>query len=106
MTNKFTAVYYVNKFGEEDGTFGHELLDLHTLFESPCEETGTIGEHTPTYDCVTEGILLDYPAGCYSVFVMGYLVYTKDYYGEVDLDEFIEYHSVTEVPIEMVIGDD
>ena len=100
MSNKFTAVYYVNKFKEDDESFRHELLDLQVLFESFYEDNETIGEWTPTYDNVIENVLANNPSGYYRVFVIGYLVYTKDYYGEVDIEDFIEYSSVSEIPPE------
>lgn len=103
MTNKFTAVYTINKFKDGDEDFGHELLDLQVLFESPYEEASTIGEYSPTYDHVIHNILKPSPEGLYSVYVVGYLVYTKDYYGECDVEDEIEYASVIVLPPEMSV---
>jgi hypothetical protein len=106
MSNKFTAVYYVNKFGEEDGTFGHELLGLHALFESPYEEEDTIGEYSSAYDYVTEIALLNQSCGCWHVYITGCIDYHIDTWGDCDVDISIEYNSVEVIPIEMVVGDD
>jgi hypothetical protein len=98
VSNKFTAVYYVNKFKEDDESFGHELLGLEVLFESFYEDNEVLGEYTPTYTHVTESLLHDHPSGHYRAFVAGRLVYTRDFYGEVDVEDVIEYSSVKEVP--------
>lgn len=94
MTNKFTAIYEINKYQDGDVDFGNELLELFVLFEHPCEEDNTIGEYTDAYDYVVHDILKDYSCGTYRIFVSGYLTYSTDYYGESDVEGEIEYHSV------------
>jgi hypothetical protein len=94
-TNKFTAVYEVFK-DEYEGENTYELTNLSVLFEKHREEDMAVGEYTPTYDQGVVGVLESYPSGSYRVFVIGKLVYWKDYYGEHSVSDEINYVSVEE----------
>lgn len=105
---KFAATYWINKYSDGSGGFDYELIELQTLFESIYEETETISEWTDTYDEV-KGLLKDKSEGMYSVFVIGSINYSVDYWGEHDIDAYLEYSSVEELPEELpeeMLGDE
>lgn len=93
--NKFTAVYEVFK-DEYEGENTYELTNLSVLFEKHKEEDMSVGEYTPTYNYGVIGALENYPSGSYRVFVVGELVYWKDYYSEHSVNDEINYVSVEE----------
>lgn len=99
--SKFAATYFINKcLDGDDGDFSYELLDLHVMFDNIYEEQALVGEFTPTYDEVTYEILKEHPFGIYSVFIIGDITYSTDYYGESDVYVEIDYHVVRELPNE------
>lgn len=102
--SKFAATYWINKHSDGSDGFDYELIELQTLFESICEETETISEWTDTYDEV-KGLLKDKPEGMYSVFIIGIINYSVDYWGEHDISVDVEYSSIEELPEEM-LGED
>ena len=99
--SKFAATYFINKYPNGDNGFAYELLDLHAMFDNIYEESCTVGEWTDTYDEAVS-YLVDKPEGEYSVFIIGEISYSTDYWGESDIDVEIEYHKVGELPEEFV----
>lgn len=103
--SKFAATYWINKHNDGFDGFDYEIIELQTLFESIYEEAGNISEYTDTYDEV-KALLQDKPEGLYSIFVIGSISYSTDYYGESDVDVYLEYSSVEELPDEMLVDEE
>jgi len=93
--SKFAATYYINRYEDGDKGFAHELLDLQTMFDNVYEESAIVDEWTDTYYEVIS-FIKDKPEGKYSIFIIGNIVYSQDYWGESDVDVEIEYHNVEE----------
>lgn len=99
VTNKFAATYYINKYSDGFDGFDYELLDLQVMFQNHYEEDYTIGEYTDTYEDI-KSELTDRPEGEYTVFVIGSILYSTDYYGESDSTVEVEYTSIASTPKE------